>query len=358
MAFPTDARIHRRDNISVAGRRKFHWMGRGQLRDYRPAIRPVHLSVWDFSADCLRWRDGTQTVHGASERSKGAGVLRTSDSRHRGYCFGRRLAQEGRVIFAPLAVMGGGLLFDLAAYDTGSIIWSFRYFIAVLPLEVFLAGIVLAKNRHSTLRNHQDERLGRAASGATDAGMTQLRKARGWALGVLAVLFALVATGPSIPATAAGMFNPFIGSLEIPVIGYIFHRPLTNAELTDKNHYPHILSMSDYITSLHLPNGDLLVDNAAACIPELLSVVANPDVFVIPNNRDFQRSLDDPLTFHVHYIMVPPTANGANDATVIQYPKLYQNGAGFATKVHQFSAGGLCPAYRLYRVERHPNESN
>ncbi len=255
------------------------------------------------------------------------------------------------IIFAPITIVGGGLLFDLAAYDTGSIIWSFRYFIAVLPLEVFLVGTVLAASPRvgSLMRN---------ATGQNELQPVRSRRLRGWFLGIGGVLFCLVATGPSVPATAAGMFNPFVGSLEIPVIGYIFHHPLTKAEVTDKDHYPHILSMSAYVTSLHLPNGDIIVDNAAGCIPELLSVVPDPYVFVIPNNRDFQRSLDDPLTFHVHYIMVPPTADGANDATVQQYPKLYQNGAGFATEVHQFPAGGLCPPFRLYKVISHPDGFN
>jgi hypothetical protein len=86
--------------------------------------------------------------------------------------------------------------------------------------------------------------------------------------------------------------------------------------------------------------------------------VPNPKVFVIPNDRDFQKVLADPLTFHAHYIIVPPsTGTNVNTATVKAYPTLYDTGAGFATMVHQFnpSGTGLCPTLRLYRVTGHPN---
>ena len=38
-----------------------------------------------------------------------------------------------------------------------------------------------------------------------------------------------------------------------------------------------------------------------------------PKVFVIPNDRDFQRTLSDPIAFHTHYLLLPdPTALDIN----------------------------------------------
>jgi len=82
----------------------------------------------------------------------------------------------------------------------------------------------------------------------------------------------------------------------------------------------------------------------------------NPKVFVIPNDRDFQRILADPVTFHARYILVPPpSGQGSLIATNHQYPSLYasgdnNNGQPFATLTHSFTGGGVCPAFRLYHV--------
>jgi hypothetical protein len=168
-------------------------------------------------------------------------------------------------------------------------------------------------------------------------------------------LVAVVALGPSVPTTAGGMFNPVVGFEELQELGYVFHRPLTAADRIDKQHFATIQTISGYLIGLHLPDGDLLVDNSTICVPEVITTVPNPKIFVIPNDRDFQRSLADPLTFHVHYILVPPnTGLNMNTATDEAYPNLYSTGAGFAREVHQFPARGLCPALRLFRVVGHP----
>ena len=47
-------------------------------------------------------------------------------------------------VLSPLAVVGGGLSFDLLAYVDNSIQPWFRYFITVVPLEVLLVGSFFA----------------------------------------------------------------------------------------------------------------------------------------------------------------------------------------------------------------------
>lgn len=115
--------------------------------------------------------------------------------------------------------------------------------------------------------------------------------------------------------------------------------------------------MGNYISNLHLPNGDVIADNQSGCVPETIITMSDAKVFVIPNDRDYQRVLADPLTFHAHYMMVaPPTGLNLLDTMYQAYPTLYASGAGFAKRVHQFTGGATCPSFRLYRVTKHPSQ--
>ncbi len=260
------------------------------------------------------------------------------------------------LVLVPIAVVGGGLVFDLIGYLTGSIIWSFRYVIATVPLEVLLVGVLLAATREQmTARAEGHHRAGTASSEPATTADQSVRQWRPWMAGAAGIVVAVVALGPSVPATAAGMFNPTVGVEELQELGYVVHHPLSAADRNDKQHFATIQSMSRYLAGLRLPEGDVLVDDSSECVPEVITTVPDPRIFVIPNDRDFQRSLADPLTFGVHYIMVPPSSGlNVNTATDKLYPSLYDTGAGFASEVHQFPARGLCPAFRLYRVVGHP----
>jgi hypothetical protein len=248
------------------------------------------------------------------------------------------------LVFVPITVVGGGLAFDLVGYLTNSTFLWFRFFIATIPLEVMLVGVLLAA---PALRG----------SGVSPHALSHaVGRWRPWVVSAAGVAIAVVALAPSIPTTAAGMFNPTIGSEEVQELGYVFHRPLTAQDRIDKQHFAAIQTISAYLVRLHLPEGDLLVDNSSGCVPEIITTVPDPKVFVIPNDRDFQRALADPLTFHVHYILVPPASGiDVNTATTKTYPSLYGTGAGFADLAHQFPGRGLCPPFRLYRVVGHPS---
>jgi hypothetical protein len=186
---------------------------------------------------------------------------------------------------------------------------------------------------------------------------------RGFAITALGVVVAVVVLGPSIPATAAGMLNPKIGSEESNWLGFVVHglehHPLTPSEQANKSAHAYELALGDYISALHLPQGDVLVDNFDECITPVLTSIADPKVFVIPNDRDYKQVLDAPLTFHAHFLLVPPdTRVTALENSIDQlYPTLYRSGAGFGKLVHQYPALGYnCPAYRLYRVVRNPGD--
>ena len=105
----------------------------------------------------------------------------------------------------------------------------------------------------------------------------------------------------------------------------------------------------------------MVVDNSSPCVPLAIVVSPDPRVFVIPNDRDFQRILADPLTFRANYVLLPPPGGqGSLTATDRLYPGLYSkgddpNGRTFATLVHTFGGAGACPSFRLYRVTHQPD---
>jgi hypothetical protein len=87
----------------------------------------------------------------------------------------------------------------------------------------------------------------------------------------------------------------------------------------------------------------------------MITTMNQPKLFVIPNDRDYQRIVADPITFHVHYVFEPDPVVFPVTAMNIAYPGLWVSGAGFTKRVHQFPARGTCPGFRLFHVIRHSN---
>ena len=244
-------------------------------------------------------------------------------------------------VFAPITVVGGGLAFDLLAYIDNSIQPWFRYFITAVPLEVILVGSLFA-TAPAFLRV------------GTAAPIT--RRARGWLWTGLGVLTSLVFLVPASVTTPMGMANPKIGYEETGHIGFIFFKHPTPPEEAGRATFPGVVNMANWFARQHLANGQVVVDNFSHCVPNLFVISPNPRIFVIPNDRDFQRTLADPLTFHAHYILdVDPTGDGGLTAPNTSYPGLWSTGGGFAKNVHTFRAWGECPEFRLFKVIGHPN---
>jgi hypothetical protein len=156
------------------------------------------------------------------------------------------------------------------------------------------------------------------------------------------------------------MFNPRVGYEETRILGFVVHGKHSTLDRVYAQTFQRSQDVASFVAALKLPDGDVVVDNSSPCIPMAIVVSSDPRVFVIPNDRDFQRILADPLTFHTHYILVPPPGGqGSLTATNRSYPALYRQGAdasggSFATLVHSFAAAGGCPSFRLYRVTGHP----
>jgi hypothetical protein len=114
--------------------------------------------------------------------------------------------------------------------------------------------------------------------------------------------------------------------------------------------------LGHYFAGLHLPDGDIVTDNSALCIPETITTISQPKLFVIPNDRDFGRTLADPITFHTHYILEPDPVRDPNTAINAEFPSLWSTGSDFTKMVHQFPARGPCPEFRLFHVVSHSNQ--
>ena len=247
-------------------------------------------------------------------------------------------------VLAPLTVVGGGLAFDALAYISGSIAEWFRYFITAVPLEVLLVGCIFS--------------TAPALVGAARKFKPQPSRARRSLGAVAAVVGVLVLVLPSSVTTVMGMGNPTVGFEETQHLGFIFLKHPSTYDQQAPATWPAMQSITDYLAGRQFSNGQIVVDNFSGCIPQIVTMSPNPRIFVIPNDRDFQRTLDDPLTFHAHYILdVDPSGDGSLTAINILYPALWKTGAGFSKQVHSWKAQGECPAFRLFRVTQHPNQS-
>jgi hypothetical protein len=247
-------------------------------------------------------------------------------------------------VSAPIALLGGGLATDLILFLKGDLTASFRYFILAFPFVVFLLGGLVAA-------------IPKPGTGPENA--TNPPRVRptwgGFSRAVAAVMLVVAIMVPTAITTWSAMLNPKVGTYEEAQIGWIFHAHPTANDIANKNSYNQVLAIGDWFTSRHLPDGDVLTD-AAPCMSNLITTIAQPKLFVIPNDRDYQQILADPISFHTHYILQPdPAGNGGTDIASL-YPTLWRTGAGFAKMVHEFPGRSACPAFRLFRVLGHSNE--
>ena len=124
------------------------------------------------------------------------------------------------LVLVPVCVIASGLAFDLVSYVSGGIIWSLRYCIATVALDVVLVGVAMAAPPVRTLRGSPRAQSSPGADPVQmRAGGPARRRVRIAALAALA--FVLLA--PSLVTTAAGMFNPRVGVEESRVLGYVVH---------------------------------------------------------------------------------------------------------------------------------------
>jgi len=263
-------------------------------------------------------------------------------------------------IWVLVTVLGGCLGFTMVTYLLNAIFPWYRYYIMVVPIEVLLVGILFAQPvriyRAGAAPPPVEPEPDPVAEGPYGSSrrsqQERRRRTRGYVGAAIATVVTLALLIPSIPGTMKGMDNPTIAPDTDLYFGYIWHKHPNADDKAAKAAFPAVESIASYIDKQHFANGDIVVDTADNCIPNVVTDVDNPRVFVITNDRDFQRVLDDPLTFGAHYLMVQGNGSSQTDAVGQQYPGIDK--ANWAHLAHAFPSEGFCVNFRLYKVTGHP----
>lgn len=240
----------------------------------------------------------------------------------------RRAAPLGAI-----AVLGGTLTFAVVAALMGQTAGWFRFYIVAVPLTVVLAGSALSRSPQKLHRRRRD----------------------GWA-GLAAAAVAVVAVGPSVAASGAAMLDTGVAPEESLRVGPLFGVDTRRAGETDlRDESPRMEHLAQYLDAKKLEDGSILMDTFGPCAPMLFLRSERPQQFVITSDRDFERTLYEPVLFGVRFILVPDSQGiGRLDAINRSYPSMYEAGAGLATLEKEFPPAGFCPAFRLYRLPSSP----
>ena len=103
------------------------------------------------------------------------------------------------------------------------------------------------------------------------------------------------------------------------------------------------------LARLHLGRGQVLTDSAST-FPVILNS-SDQRIFVIPADRDFERTLSDPAAFGVRYLLVPDPRAAGYDSLNDSRATLFENGAGIAHLVKDWQLGSGFPHLRLYELD-------
>ncbi len=249
----------------------------------------------------------------------------------------RSIASAGVIL-----LLSGGIGFTLASFLVNAIFPWLRYYILIIPLAVLLVGSMFATpvrlkpDPYPVLSKPEKRGLSNAIGSIT------------------ACVIAVVLLGVSFPSTVMAMRNSTIAPDVVQYTGYFFFPtyPLSDGAGSTEYGFRQVQAVAQYFENMHLPNGDVVTDNANACVPSVYTKINNPRIFVIHNDRDFQRELDDPLTFHAHYLLAGLPGN--NDAVLAQYPNIGSDSWVKLVHTFNFNPGGYCSGFRLFRVIGHP----
>lgn len=253
-------------------------------------------------------------------------------------------------VAAVVAILSGGLGFTLASYAANAIFDWYRYYILVAPIAVLLVGSLFAVPVRLRMLREQSEP---SVVPVTKQSPLALKVAGS----VAACVVSVALLGASFPATVMAMTNFNMAPDVVQYTGWFLfpNQHLNVLTIQAKYSYGQVESMSKYLENRHFANGDVVVDNANSCIPNVDTNVTNPRIFVIHNDRDFDRALADPLTFHAHYLLVGLASD--SDAILGLYPNIAR--ASWVKLVHTFNypSGGFCNGFKLYKVIGHPTQN-
>ena len=254
--------------------------------------------------------------------------------------------RRNALLLPVAAVLGAGAGFTLVTYLMNTTFPWFRFYILWVPMSILVVGTFFS----SPVRIRRYRAAVDSGSGA-GAGLPHRTNRRAVTAAIFASIVSIALLAPSIPGTMRGMDNSGYSPDIVPYYGYIFHAHPNAQDLQAKAEYPEIAAMAKYISSQNFSDGDIVIDTGQDCVPNIVTNVRNPRVFVITNDRDFQRVLDDPLTFGAHYLI--GASGSLTDSVTEQYPNL-EKGVPWAEVVRTLPRSSYCPEFTLYKVIGHP----
>lgn len=255
----------------------------------------------------------------------------------------RTLVRRDLASLGPASVLGMVLAFMLWAHSTGAVLRTLRYFIVVIPLVLVMIGNVLTPRARSS-RWAGDEAEGSARPRRTAA---MLGIGARFAAGALCLI--VVAAG--VPAGWRAVLSTSTNQLEAsPLQAMLSGDSATLPQRRASQRFVIDREASQYIDSLHVPRGAVLIDDFLGFVVVMAS--DRSEQFVITADRDFEKVLASPAENGVAYILVPPDRDlGSLDAINRAYPGIYENGAGIAILVKTFhDRSDMGRDWRLYRV--------
>lgn len=162
------------------------------------------------------------------------------------------------------------------------------------------------------------------------------------ALGVILVL------GLSNIGTAETLANPTLGIQEAPLLSALASGKSVPAATGVRDKIDIGAAITPAILALDKDGGRILCDSTT-CFPIILNA-PNPKLFVVTSDREFEAAVAAPQNYGIEYFLVPAlTGQGAFDYVNVQYPTLWENGAGIATLVGGVD-GDPSGQWRLYRI--------
>jgi hypothetical protein len=251
-------------------------------------------------------------------------------------------------VLAVLTIPGGVVFFEVAAYSTGHISASYRYFIYAVPLTLMLVACLARPLPKRELVEPAD-RI-QAIRLRDPRHLTAVRRRRLIGSALIALL-AVVLAVPGLLTTGWEMAKSSLFDDDRPHLAYIFN-PQTKwpQAVQYRQEWYADVAAAQHFDNMRLHNGAIMVDNFDPCMPQVILAAHDPKEFIIPNDEDFTPKLGAPYQNGIRFMIVPaPNAYNDLNAVTREYPSLYADGAGIAKLAWQFNLSE-CGTFRLYQL--------
>ncbi|WP_430334869.1 ABC transporter [Rhodococcus sp. ACT016] len=242
-------------------------------------------------------------------------------------------------ILVPFTVFGAVLGTQSLLYLMDSTFPFLRFYITIIPFA-FVLVVLLAQSRAPVISHRPGHFAPEPRPVPPYPGPSPL------------VALAVCLLVGSTAVTTVAMGNARLAALEHSIASAIVPGRQDPDELAILRTFGAERRIADYLDSLDLPEGSVLLDTVEGFA--VVTASENPKQFVVTSDTDFAKILDDPAGHGVQYILaVPNTKRGVADAVNRRYPTMFETGSGGvgALVLEMRNDGGTEPEmWRLYRV--------